>query len=172
MPENKVAGRAPVSQAKFDQIFDTVKNWGRWGLDDELGTLNYITPDRVRDAASLVRSGRRASMALPVNKVAGPDNPNPALGFVTQGHDIDIGSGGVRLGLDFLGMACHGDCHTHVDALCHVSYRGLVYNGKPALEVLRSQGATSLDIASYSRGVVGRGVLLDVPRCRGRRSRR
>ena len=64
-------------------------------------------------------------MAIPINKVAGPDNPNPALHFVSQGHDID---GRTRAGfasaLDFLGMACHGDCHTHVDALCHISYKG------------------------------------------------
>ena len=64
-------------------------------------------------------------------------------------------------------MACHGDCHTHVDALCHVSYKGQVYGGKPAQEVLTSKGATTLDITSYGNGLVGRGVLLDIPRFRG-----
>ena len=129
-----------VSLAEFEQIYESVKNWGRWGPDDQLGTLNYITPEHVRRAAGLVRSGRRVSMEIPINTVAGPDNPNPAIHFVSQGHDIDIGSGGLRFGLDFLGMACHGDCHTHVDALCHVSYNGLTYNGKPRREVLTSQG--------------------------------
>ena len=168
MPEhNTRTSSGPISDTEFDQIFESVKNWGRWGPDDELGTVNYLTPEMVRDAASLVRSGRQVSMALPINKVAGPDNPNPAIHFVSQGHDIDMHSHGVRFGLDFLGMACHGDCHTHVDALCHISYRGLVYNGKPADEVLTSQGATTFDIAVYRRGLVGRGVLLDVPRHRG-----
>jgi kynurenine formamidase len=129
--------------------------------------MNFITPEHVRAAAGLVRSGRRVSMEIPINTVAGPDNPNPAIHFVSQGHDIDIGSGGLRFGLDFMGMACHGDCHTHIDALCHISYNGLTYNGHPAEEVLTSRGATSLDIASYGNGVVGRGVLLDVPRFRG-----
>ena len=101
-----------VSHDEFDQIFEAVKNWGRWGPDDQLGTLNYITPERISTAAGLVKSGRRASMALPVNKVAGPDNPNPAIHFVSQGHDVDIRSGGVRFGMDYLGMACHGDSHT------------------------------------------------------------
>jgi kynurenine formamidase len=156
-----------VSLAEFEAIYESVKNWGRWGPDDQLGTLNYITPQKVREAAALVRSGRRVSMQIPINKVAGPDNPNPAIHFVSQGHDIDIGSGGLRFGLDFLGMACHGDCHTHVDALCHISYNGLTYNGHSAEEVLTSKGATSLDIASYGDGVVGRGVLLDIPRFRG-----
>jgi kynurenine formamidase len=158
-----------VSLAEFERIFESVKNWGRWGPDDQLGTLNLITPDRVREAASLVRSGRRVSMEIPINTVAGPDNPNPAIHFVSQGHDIDIGSGGLRFGLDFLGMASHGDCHTHVDALNHISYNGLLYNGKPALEVLTSKGGKSLgiDAVAASGGVVGRGVLLDLPRFRG-----
>jgi kynurenine formamidase len=157
-----------VSLAEFEAIYESVKNWGRWGPDDQLGTLNLITPERVQSAAALIRSGRRVSMQIPINTAAGPDNPNPAIHFVTQGHDIDIGSGGLRFGLDFLGMACHGDCHSHVDALCHISYHGLTYNGRPAEEVLTSKGATELDIAKIGEhGVVGRGVLLDLPRFRG-----
>jgi kynurenine formamidase len=156
-----------VSLEEFERLFESVKNWGRWGPDDQLGTLNLITPDRVQAAARLVRSGRRVSMAIPINTVAGPDNPNPAIHFVTQGHDIDIGSGALRFGLDFLGMACHGDCHTHIDALCHISYNGQTYNGKPAEKVLTTKGATSLDIAAFADGIVGRGVLLDLPRFRG-----
>jgi kynurenine formamidase len=157
---------ARVSLAEFEALFESVKNWGRWGPDDQLGTLNYITPEHVRAAAGLVRTGRTVSMEIPINTVAGPDNPHPAIHFVSQGHDIDIGSGGLRFGLDFMGMACHGDCHTHIDALCHISYNGLTYNGKPAEEVLTSKGATTLDIAAYGNGLVGRGVLLDVPRFR------
>jgi len=118
-----------VSLEEFERIFESVKNWGRWGPDDQLGTLNYITPEKVRAAAGLVRSGRRASMEIPINTVAGPDNPNPAIHLVSQAHDIDIGSHGLRFGLDYLGMACHGDCHSHVDALCHISYKGVTYNG-------------------------------------------
>jgi kynurenine formamidase len=130
--------------------------------------MNLITPERVKAAAALVRSGRRVSMEIPINKTAGPDNPNPAIHFVSQGHDIDIGSSGLRFGLDFLGMACHGDCHTHMDALCHISYKGQTYNGKAAEEVLTTKGATSLDVAAIGEvGVVGRGVLLDLPRFRG-----
>jgi hypothetical protein len=156
-----------VSVAEFEQIFESVKNWGRWGPDDELGTLNYVTPEKVRAAASLVRSGRRVSMAIPINKVAGPDNPMPASLWLVQGHDIPVDGSKVRFGLDWLGMAAHGDCHTHVDALCHISYGGFTYNGKTAAEVLRSNGATELDIAAYHTGVVGRGVLLDIARHRG-----
>jgi kynurenine formamidase len=156
-----------LTVADFEQVFESVKNWGRWGPADELGTLNYITPDKVREAAGLVRSGRRVSMAIPINKVAGPDNQNPAVHFVSQAHDVPVDGSKVRFGLDFLGMACHGDCHTHVDALCHISYDGKTYNGRDASEVLRSTGATEQDITAYREGIVGRGVLLDVPRLRG-----
>ena len=68
---------APVTLAEFDEIFEAVKNWGRWGPDDELGTLNYITPDTVRAAAALVRSGRQATMSIPMNTAAGPGQPQP-----------------------------------------------------------------------------------------------
>jgi len=158
---------ARVTLREFDEIYESVKNWGRWGDDDELGTLNYISPDKVRAAAGLVRSGRRATMAIPMNTVAGPDNPSPVIYHVVQGHDIDIGSSGVTFATDFVGLAFHGDCHTHMDALCHIAYKGLVYNGRPAHEVMTSQGATGLDVTTYREGLVGRGVLLDAPRFRG-----
>lgn len=157
---------APVTQQQFEALFESVKNWGRWGANDQLGTLNFITPDSVRAAATLVHSGRRASMEIPINKVAGPDNANQASHFVVQAHDIDPGSSGVTFATDFLGIAFHGDCHTHIDALCHIAYKGVTYNGKSARAVMTSKGATELDIANYATGVIGRGVLLDVPRYR------
>jgi kynurenine formamidase len=152
---------------EFEAVFEQVKNWGRWGPDDELGTLNLITPERVRAAAQLVRSGRRVSMAIPVNTVAGPDNPGPATRLVVQAHDVPVDGSDVRFALDWLGMACHGDCHTHVDALCHISYGGLTYNGRPAEEVMLSTGAAAQDMAVVAEGVVGRGVLFDIPALRG-----
>ena len=158
---------APVSLAEFDATFEAVKNWGRWGPDDERGTLNYITPDKVAAAAARVKSGRSVSMAIPINKAAGPDNPNPAVHLMSLMHDLPISKSGLSFGMCFLGMASHGDCHTHVDALNHVAYRGQLYNGRPAQQVMTSKGATALDVTAYRNGLVGRGVLLDVPRFRG-----
>jgi kynurenine formamidase len=159
---------ARVTLAEFDALFEQVKNWGRWGPDDQLGTLNLITPGRVAAAAALVRSGRRATMGIPINTTAGPDNPSQAVHHLVQGHDIDIGSSGLTFALDYLGIAFHGDCHTHIDALNHVAYKGLVYNGRPATEVVTSRIGNALDIDRVAeRGVVGRGVLYDIPRFRG-----
>ncbi len=159
--------RAPnISLTEFEALFESVKNWGRWGPDDVRGTLNYITPEHLRRAAGLVRSGRSVSMSLPVNTVAGPDNPNPALHYMTQLHDWDIGSGSLRFATDFLGMNFHGDCHTHVDALCHIAYAGQLYGGRPA-DLVTSHGAQSMGMNDSADGIVGRGVLLDIPRLRG-----
>jgi kynurenine formamidase len=165
--EARLTPPAPVTMREFDQIFESVKNWGRWGEDDQLGTMNYITPETVRAAADLVRSGRRATMSIPMSTTAGPDNPSPVIHHVVQGHDIGAGSSGVTFATDFVGLAFHGDRHTHMDALCHIAYQGRVYNGRPAQEVMTSRGASALDVTTYRDGLVGRGVLLDVPRHRG-----
>jgi hypothetical protein len=156
----------PMSAQEFDKLFHAVCNWGRWGPDDERGTLNYITPEEIRRAASLVRSGRSVSMAIPINKVAGPDNPHPAVHYMVQSFDVGTGLGEPRFSLDYLACEFHGDCHTHIDALCHIGYKGQLYNGKPVANVT-SRGPAIQDITAYANGIVGRGVLLDIPRLRG-----
>jgi kynurenine formamidase len=155
---------ANLSAAEFDDLFESVKNWGRWGPGDDRGTLNYIGAREIQRAAGLIEQGTQISMALPVNTSAGPDNPRPALHYMRALHGTR--ATGVTMATDFFGLECHGMAHTHVDALCHVAYRGLLYNGLPAGAVSAS-GATSLDVAAYSSGIVGRGVLLDIPRLRG-----
>jgi len=157
---------AHVSKAEFEKLFQAVKNWGRWGPEDEKGTLNYIQPEHIRAAAGLVRSGRSVSMAVPINKVAGPDNPRPATHYMVQTFDIHSDLGEPQFSTDYLASEFHGDCHTHIDALCHIAYHGKLYNGKPASAVT-SRGPTIQDITAYAHGLVGRGVLLDIPLLRG-----
>src|ERR671938_901578 len=89
------------TQRDVEQLALACRNWGRWGEDDELGTLNYVTPERVREAAALVRTGRRVSMAIPINKVAGPDNPMPATLLTVQAHDVPVDGSKVGFGLDW-----------------------------------------------------------------------
>jgi len=85
---------------------------------------------------------------------------------MVQIHDTTSDLGQPQLALDYLASEFHGDCHTHIDALCHVAYKGKLYNGKPASSVT-SHGPTLQDITAYAQGIVGRGVLLDIPRLRG-----
>jgi len=157
--------RPYISVQEFDELFESLKNWNRWGEDDEKGALNYITPEKVRAAAALVKSGRSVSMSIPINTVADVDNAHPAIHYMACGHDIDMGSKHQGYATDFLGMQFHGDCHTHIDALCHISYKGLLYNGIPASKV-NVVGAECLDVTAYAHGIVSRGVLIDVPRFR------
>ena len=157
---------APMTAQEFDELFQKVCNWGRWGPDDERGTLNYITPTHIRAATALVRSGRSVSLALPINTVAGPDNPRPALHYMVQTYDVKSDLGEPLFALDYLGSEFHGDCFTHIDALCHIAYKGKLYNGK-SISGVSSHGATFADITAYAHGIVGRGVLLDIPRLRG-----
>jgi kynurenine formamidase len=154
-----------MTTAEFDRLFEKVCNWGRWGPEDQLGTLNYITPDHIRAAATLVRTGRSVSMAVPINTVAGPDNPRPAFHYMVQAYDTNS-TDEPRFALDYLACEFHGDCHTHIDALCHIAYRGKLYNGKP-MTTVTSRGPLSMDITAYANGIIGRGVVLDIPRLRG-----
>jgi kynurenine formamidase len=157
---------SPLSAGQFEELFRRVCNWGKWGPDDVRGTLNYITPETVRSAAALVRSGRTVSLAIPIDTVAGPDNPNPAFHAMVRTFDVPGEPGEPRVALDYLACQCHGDCHTHIDALCHIGYKGKLYNGRP-VEAVTSRGSGVLDITIYAHGILGRGVLLDIPRLRG-----
>jgi len=154
-----------MSAKEFDELFNKVCNWGRWGTDDVRGTLNFITPAHVRTAASLVHSGRSVSLEIPINKLAGPDNPRPPSHYMVQTYDAPNRLGQPQFAKDYLAWEFHGDCHTHIDALCHVAYKGKLYNGRPS-NAVTSQGASIMDITAYAHGIVGRGVLLDIPRLR------
>ncbi|MFN8525468.1 MAG: cyclase family protein [Chloroflexota bacterium] len=153
-----------IGLQEFQALFDRCSNWGRWGADDELGTLNLITPAvRVR-AASQVREGFTVSCALPINTAADVDNIRPGVHLMIRAGDVvqpDAPSVS-----DYLAIAPHGLAHSHLDALCHFSWKGQLYNGRPA-SVVTSVGATANAITIGKDGIVSRGVLMDVPRLKG-----
>jgi kynurenine formamidase len=153
-----------MSSDEFNQLVEAVSNWGRWGADDERGAMNFLTADRIVAAARLVRSGRTVSMALLWNTEAGPDNPRPALHYMTQLGDRDPGE--PQTNADFLGSDFHGKAMSHLDALCHCDFRGQLYNGVPQSSI-GSAGASFGSVTTVEHGIVGRGVLLDIPRLRG-----
>ena len=137
---------------------ETLRNWDRWGPDDELGTLNFITPEKRVAAAREVRSGRTVSLAHDLNTHSQPNNPQPAAHMMLM-----TGGGGSR---DYIGVACHGFATTHVDAFCHVHWEGAMWNGRPFSDV-KPHGAMSNSINAWRDGIVTRGVLLDVAGARG-----
>jgi kynurenine formamidase len=151
----------------MQDIFDSVKNWGRWGPDDEAGALNLITPARRRAAAAEVRRGESVSCARELPVEPSPENPRPALHLMTRaGDDCLVPGLGLESTGDFVGVASHGMATSHIDALCHVFVDGQMYNGFPASDV-KSTGALHGSIMCARDGIVGRGVLLDVPRLHG-----
>jgi kynurenine formamidase len=159
-----------VARTEFDAIFASCSNKGRWGDNDERGALNFITAREVASAARLVRDGMTIGCGWPLDTVAGPDNPRPALHHMTKLADVHRpGSPDLRTAGDFVGVEFHGDAHSHIDALCHVVFRGSLYNGVPAEGTITSQGARRQAIDIAGSGIVSRGVLLDVPLLRGTR---
>ncbi|HEY3669574.1 MAG TPA: cyclase family protein [Acidimicrobiia bacterium] len=138
-----------------------LSNWGRWGDDDEIGTLNLITPDCVAAAAASVREGLVVSCAIAFD-AAGPmpgvGRMNPRHTMTQTGHDQEF-PGGFHYADDDLELTLQ--CGTQWDALSHVYYDGHLYNGRPE-SVITSEGAHANSIDRLRERVVGRGVLLDV----------
>ncbi|MEV6074024.1 cyclase family protein [Streptomyces sp. NPDC052069] len=154
--------------AEFHEIAKRVNNWGRWGADDEIGTLNLITDAVVREAAATVRTGRRIPLALPLQQdgvQSGliPGRVNPLHTMVQINQEL-FGPGTVATSDDAVTMGLQAA--THWDALTHASHSGKIYNGRPAATVTAHGGAEFSSIAAVPH-LVSRGVLLDVARARG-----
>ena len=149
-----------VTEAQLDKWMQELSNWGRWGKDDVLGALNTITPEKRRQAAALVRTGETVSLS----------------------HDLAIGGVKTEYRLPFFlrmriiperqvvrdrqDIDPHGNGGgSHIDALCHMAYKGKFYNGVPFESVTAEKGC-KLGIHNLEDGVVTRGVLIDIPRLR------
>jgi kynurenine formamidase len=142
--------------------FDTLSNWGIWGDDDRLGTLNHIGPEQRVAAAGLVSAGATISLAWDVDTVPRVDHAfGPAQRFMlATGEGLsETGGGGA---LEHIGLVYHGYTVTHLDALSHIFWNGHMYNGRPAGAVTAMFGAREHDVRGASAGIVTRGVLLDV----------
>ncbi len=163
-----VQPRPLPSTADLDAAYERLKNWGRWGGDDQRGALNHQTAEHRAAAAALVRQGVTLSMAHDLPVMPSAESPFPAQHhMLTSGDSRDsTGIPGYEACGDYVGTQVHGLGLTHIDALCHMFVRGEMYNGIPASEV-RADGARANTIMSVSDGLVGRGVLIDVPALRG-----
>ena len=154
-----------MTEAEFRALYERLRAQVPWGPDDRRGALNYITQAEVLAACGAVRLGRAVSLAVPVEDWPAPDNPDPARHQMIEPLGADAGPG-LSFSLDRIAMNVHGNADSHVDALCHVIFDGTLYNGVPA-DTVTAAGAAELSIGVAADGIVGRGVLLDVPRSRG-----
>lgn len=172
MTSKKGTGTSPASaapekmtRADFQRLYNKLRSRPPWGPADRGGALNYLTPATMLAAVGAVKLGRSVSLASPIEYRVTADNPKPARHKMTKTGDT-APSGGLSFAMDQIDMNIHGDADTHIDALSHVIYDGRLYNNRPA-DIVSDTGAAELSIAAAADGIVGRGVLLDVPRARG-----
>lgn len=142
----------PPTQAEVEGYFTKFNNWGRWGAEDQMGTLNLITPAKRQAALGLARRGRLVSLARDIT-------PNANLDYQMLFPETRDRS---DVGMDYFGLIFHGTAFTHMDALCHISYDGKLYNGRTFEPSLSNAGAAWCPIDPWFDGLTTRGVLLDV----------
>ncbi len=154
-------------------LCERYRNWGRWGPDDQIGTLNYITPAKVIASGRLLRKGRIFSLAIPFDQngpqTGGNNRFNPIHYMIRDGRDTLAGPmagrpKGYSGADDVFMMPTHGA--THWDALAHTFWDGKMWNGYDAA-LVSSAGAEKNGIETYRDRLVTRGVLLDIPRLKG-----
>ncbi len=167
------------SQDEVLTYFQTLSNWGRWGPDDVLGTLNHITPAVRLAAARTITEGRTVTCAWDVDTTVGPETTSAPPqrymvmtreGLADEGRVFPPGitPGDRQAGAaEYVGLVFHGYSVTHLDALSHIFWDGRLYNGQPAAAVSASNGATRHDVRGVAdQAIVTRGVLIDVARSR------
>jgi kynurenine formamidase len=150
---------------------ESLSNWGRWGTDDQRGTLNLITPDVTLRACRLVQEGATVSCARAWSYEAASDINSrrvPVHYMIGSGEAYRPGEGPDRqVASDFIGVAFHGQTVTHIDSLAHFMWDGHLYNGASSRLIRTTEGATSHSVANASQGIVSRGILIDAPWLRG-----
>lgn len=150
-----------VSEAQFEEWMDTLSNWGRWGADDEIGTLNLITPEKRLEAASMVRSGVTVSLARNLDSEESIDNPCPV--------DWEMANATPGGASDRIAFRCiHGPGVTHIDGYGHRFFDAKMWNGvEMEHTVTMEEGAKVNAVLNMKDGIVTRGVLYDIPRLKG-----
>lgn len=154
--------------ARIDSLGRDLSNWGRWGMSDEIGTLNFITAKKRVQGAACVRTGEVLSLALELRsdrpQPSGSGRLNPQHVMTETGSDAALSGEPAAYSDDLLAMSVHAA--THWDALSHVFHLGRMYNDRPCTEVT-SAGARSNSIVRIADRIVTRGVLVDVARHHG-----
>lgn len=166
----------PTSAEVINSI-DELKNWGRWGPDDQRGTLNFITPEHRVAAARLVTEGRTVSCARDLVTAYGSPDNCAQMYWVNSGEGVAhkepsvpptaLGFGNLGSAVEFFGLVFHGINVTHIDALAHLFWKGRLYNDRPAGLMTAEHGALWASVMQMSDGIVSRGVLMDVSRAEG-----
>jgi hypothetical protein len=151
---------ATPSDAALQEMFERCSNRGRWGEDDELGTLNLIDEAARKRAAALVREGCVVCLGRPLPVAGSSVSMHPVVHRMLQPTD-DVSA------IDSVSLTPHDPQMTHIDALGHVFCQGRAYNGRRREDVLGTGALRSLSVSAMRDGIFCRGVLLDVAAARG-----
>jgi kynurenine formamidase len=149
-----------LTDEELEAMFRRCSNTGRWGPDDELGTLNYITPAKRIAAAALVKTGEIVSVGRDLSTKQSKSNAQPVS------HIMMFSDAKSPSCTDYFSIFPHGMVVTHMDALCHFSYNDQWYNGRKRSESLSASGAKWGSVYAQRQGIFTRGVLLDVAAAR------
>jgi kynurenine formamidase len=156
------SAKKKLTKADIDAMMSSLSNWGRWGKDDQLGALNLITPAKRKQALALVRDGVSISLAHDVLKEEVDGSP----AFVHRMVMLPEEGKEITAAADEYSVRYHGFTQTHLDALCHLAYKGKLYNGFSQKEVT-PRGSRKLSVLNVKDGIVTRCVLMDLPRLFG-----
>ena len=148
-----------LTDAELEAMFHRCSNAGRWGADDEIGTLNYITPKKRIASAALVKTGEVVSVGRDLSTIKTKTNGQPVA------HVMQVSANGPSSSDSFT-IYPHGMTVTHMDALCHFSWSDQFYNGRKRSLTLSAGGAKWGSIYAQRQGIFTRGVLLDVAAAR------
>lgn len=162
---------------ELEQACEKYRNWGKWGVDDELGTLNYITPEKIVEAAATVKQGKVIHMGMPLDsdgpQTGGIGRFNPIHQMIATGTDAVAGKqlfngeplpGGLGYADDTIAMPLQ--CASQWDALSHVYDRGRMWNNRSA-DLVTAGGAAACGIQTMKDKIVSRGILFDVAHYKG-----
>jgi kynurenine formamidase len=185
-----VSGPAAADEQKYprnltkedvDRWMTELSNWGKWGKDDQAGTLNFITPAKRKAAAALVREGVSVSMSIDADLPKEGSTGGPLPGMISSGSPSPANRTTWTLTsrppgpeprdlaayvVDTIAVSYHGNNSTHIDAPSHLYYKGQIYNGYPQTNYT-DRGAGKDDVMSMKNGIFTRGVLFDMPKLRG-----
>jgi kynurenine formamidase len=169
--EHEKHQNAPDGAAVIWEAAMRASNWGKWGPDDQQGTVNYITPEKVVEAAGLIRRGKVFSLAMPFDEngpQSGRGRMNPTLAMRRTGTDFAAEAFETASGIGFADdmLTTSLQAATHWDALAHIFDRGQMWNGYSAAEIT-SLGARRNGVQHLRDRIVTRGVLLDMARYKG-----
>lgn len=153
-----------VTTEEFDALFDELSPWRQGRPVDQAGRLGARGPADVLAAFGAVTHGESVSLALPLDRDAGPDNRRPVLHHMVDLGDVEAPEPSAHK--DFVGLDYHGKAVTHLDALCHIGYRGELFGGVQSSAAFSSLGSEWAAVTTLTSGIFVRAVLYDIPRVR------